>query len=149
MQQDILLEMIEQSRLNCSYTFKDINTENLYFRLNEKTASVGFIYRHIGETTHTLGRFLGFETDVQASTIGQTDTGKKYDMETSCMLFEQGYTKLQNLIKNTPDNNWLEEIETPFLGKISKTRLLSFILFHNSHHCGQIASAITKGSKTE
>lgn len=146
MQKDILLEMLEQNRFNCSYTFKDINTENVNFRLNEKTASVGFIYRHIGETTNTLGQFLGFEIDVQPTTIGQTDIGKKYDLETSHLLFEQGYARLKDIIKNTPDKDWLKEIDTPFLGKTSKTKLLSFILFHNSHHCGQIASAVVKGS---
>lgn len=145
MQKDILFEMLEQSRFNCSYTIKDINTENVNFRLNDKTASVGFIYRHIGETTNTLGQFLGFETDVKTITVGQTDTGKKYDLETSHLLFEQGYTKLKDIINNTSDKDWLEEIDTPFLGKTSKTKLLSFILFHNSHHCGQIASAIVKG----
>ena len=145
MQIRILLEILEQNRFNSSVTFKAINNDNVNFRLNEKTASVGFIYRHIGETINTLGKDLGFETNVEDSTMGKTDTGKKYDMETSAKFVEQGYNQIENVIKNSADKDWLEEIETTLFGKISKIRLLSIILFHISHHCGQMASAIVKG----
>lgn len=149
MQTKVLLEILQQNRFNSSVTFKEINTKNVNFRLNEKTASAGFIYRHIGETINTLGQYLGFETNVEDTTMGKTDTGKKYDTETSAKLIEQGYNKLKNVIKNSSDKDWLEEIETPLFGKISKIRLLSIILFHISHHCGQIASAIVKGKTSD
>ncbi|MES2417074.1 MAG: DinB family protein [Bacteroidota bacterium] len=145
MQKEILLEILDQNQSNCAFTFKDINEENINFRLNENTASVGFIYRHIGETTNTLGRFLGMETDVMDTTMGQLDNGQRYDLEMSHKLMEQGYKMLAALIKNLPDEDWLEEVEASFFGKISRIRLFSIVLFHNSHHCGQIASAIVKG----
>lgn len=147
MQKNILFQMLEQSRMDCFRTFQNINIENAAFRLTEQTATVGFIYRHIGETTNLLGQFFGYKTDVEGTTIGQTDSGKQYDLETSHMLLEQGYITLEKLINETSDEDWLEEIETSWFGKISRIKLLSITLYHNSHHCGQTASAIVKGKK--
>lgn len=147
MQKEILLQMLEQNRIDCSHFCKNINAENVDFRLTEQTASVGFIYRHIGETTNLIGGFLGYETDVEGTTIGQKDTGTQYDLEVSRAYFENGYNTLEKLIVNTTDNEWLEEIDTAWFGKISRIKLLSILLFHNSHHCGQISSAVLKGKK--
>ena len=147
MQKDILPEILEQNKFTSSFALSKINSENVNFRLNEKTASVGFIYRHIGETTNTFGQFLGIKTDIVNTTLLQTDTGKTYDIETSRILVEQGYLMLEKLINETSDEDWLKKIETPFFGTISKIRLFAHILFHISHHCGQISSAIAKGKK--
>ncbi|MDX6188671.1 DinB family protein [Flavobacterium sp. Fl-318] len=146
MQKEMLLALLDQNRSNCYATFKNISAENIRFRLNEKTASVGFIYRHIGETALILGQSFGIETNVENTTIGQSDTGKEYDLQTSRALLEQGYKALEAVIENSSDKDWFEETEAPFLGTVSRIRLLSIILFHNSHHCGQIASAIVKGN---
>ncbi|MCD0470339.1 DinB family protein [Flavobacterium sp. JAS] len=147
MQKEILLQLVKQSRKDCSHFCKNINEENIDFRLTEQTASVGFIYRHIGETSNLIGQFFGYETEVEGTTINQKDTGKKYDLKISRMYFENGYNTLEKLVKNTSDNEWLEEIETPWFGKISRIKLLSVLLFHNSHHCGQISSTLLKGRK--
>lgn len=147
MQKEILRQMVKQSRMDCFRTLKDIHTDNADFRLTEQTASVGFIYRHIGETTNLIGQFFGYKTDVEGTTIGQTDTGKDYDLETSRMLFEEGYSTLEKLVNETSDNEWLEKVDTSWFGTLSRINLFAITLFHNSHHCGQIASAIVKGNK--
>jgi hypothetical protein len=147
MQKDILNTILEQSKMDCSRIFKDINSNNIEFRLTEKTASVGFIHRHIGELTNLIAQFFGYKTNVEGTTLNQIDTGKHYDKEESRILFEQGYNTLKKIIDETTLNEWLEEIETTWFGKISRIKLFSLILFHNSHHCGQIASAIVKGQK--
>lgn len=147
MQKEILLHMVEQSRMDCAKTFKDINTDNADFRLTEQTASAGFIYRHIGEATNLMGQFFGYQTDVEGTTMGQDDTGKEYDLETSRKLFEEGYTTLEKLVNETSDDEWHEKIDTSWFGEISRIDLLAIILIHSSHHCGQIASAIVKGKK--
>lgn len=149
MTKDMLLQLLEQSRMDCFRILQDIHTENASYRLTEQTASAGFIYRHIGETTNVIGQFFGYETDVEGTTIGQTDSGTLYDLETSRMLFEQGYATLEKLVNETSDQDWLEEIDTPWFGTLSRIKLLSITLFHNSHHCGQIASAVVKGKKFE
>ena len=77
--------------------------------------------------------------------MGQTDTGKEYDLKTSRTLIETGYGMLKKLIEETPDSDWLAQIDTPFFGKISKARLFSHILYHNSHHGGQISMSLEKG----
>ena len=56
--QNILREILEQNLKTCSYTFNEIKEENLSYRLNNKTATVGFIYRHIGEIMLLYGNFL-------------------------------------------------------------------------------------------
>jgi uncharacterized damage-inducible protein DinB len=147
MQKEILLRMLEQNRMECSGNIKNINPENAAFRLTQQTASVGFIYRHIGETANLLGHFFGYETEVAGTTLGQTDSGKEYDLDTSRTLFEQGYATLEKLVHDTPDEEWLGIIDTAWFGSVSRIRLFAITLFHNSHHCGQIASAIVKGKK--
>lgn len=147
MQKEVLLQMVKQSRMDCFRILKDIHTDNADFRLTEQTASVGFIYRHIGETTNLIGQFFGYKTDVEGTTIGQTDTGKDYDLETSRMLFEEGYSTLEKLVNETSDNEWLEKVATSWFGTLSRINLFAITLFHNSHHCGQIASAIVKRNK--
>lgn len=147
MQKQILLQMVEQNRKDCFKVLKDINADNADFRLTEQTASVGFIYRHIGESTNLMAQFFGYKTDVEGTTMGQTDTGKDYDLETSRILVEEGYTTLESLVNETSDKEWLEKVDTSWFGKLSRINLLAITLNHNSHHCGQIASAIVKGKK--
>lgn len=147
MQKQILLQMVEQSRMDCFRILKDINADNADFRLTEQTASVGFIYRHIGEATNLMAQFFGYKTDVEGTTMGQTDPGKDYDIETSRMLVEEGYATLEKLVDETSDNEWLEKVDTSWFGKLSRINLFAITLYHNSHHCGQIASAIVKGKK--
>lgn len=145
MQKEILLQMLEQNQKDCSYFCKNINAKNIDLRLTEQTASVGFIYRHIAETTNLIGQFFGYETMVEGTTIGQEDTGKQYDLETSRLLFQQGYSTFEKLVNETSDKEWLEDVETTWFGAISRIKLFSLTLFHNSHHCGQISSTIAKG----
>lgn len=147
MQKKILEQILEQNHKDCSYFCKNINSENIDFRLTKQTASIGFIYRHIGETTNLIGQFFGHETIVEGATIGQSDTGKQFDLNTSRMLFDQGYNTLEKLVNETSDKEWLEEVETTWFGKISRIKLFTILLNHNSHHCGQISSAILKGKK--
>ncbi len=147
MQKEILFQLLEQNRKDCSHFCKNINAENSLYRLTEQTASVGFIYRHIGETTNLIGQFFGFTTDVEGTTIGQKDTKNQYNLDTSRMLFENGYNTLEKLVTNTSEKDWLEEIDTAWFGQVSRIKLFSILLFHNSHHCGQISSAILKGKK--
>lgn len=146
MQREVLQQLLEQSKSDCSRILDRINEENIKYRLTRKTASAGFIYRHIGETTHVISTFLGCPTDVKATTLGQNDTGLDYDLETSNRLFQTGYATLEKQVVGTSEQQWLEEIDTPFFGRLSRIRLFTIILLHNAQHCGQIASALAKGS---
>lgn len=149
MQKEVLLEMLAQNKVTCSYAFNSITDANLGHRLNEQSASVGFIYRHIGETMNLFGLFFGVHTEVQNTTMGQEDLGQHFDLTASQRLIEQGYEMLKRLIEDTSDGAWLETIETPFFGKVTRARLFSHVLFHNSHHAGQLALALSKGQARE
>lgn len=145
MQKELLAEMLVQNQLTNSFAFEKITNENLHKRLNEQVASVGFIYRHIGETMNLFGYFFGIPSEVPNTTMGQQDTDQDFDLETSQIYVAKGYEMLKKLVEETTDEDWLTQIDTPFFGKVSKVRLFSHVLFHNSHHAGQISLTLSKG----
>ncbi len=147
MQTDMLLQMLAQNQMTCGAAFHQITAENATTRLNAAAASAGFIYRHVGETMHLFGFFFGLPTWVQNTTMGYLDTGQGQNLEESRLLIEEGYAQLQALVKNTPEPSWLEPVDTPFFGTVSRVRLFSHILFHNAHHAGQIALTLSKAEK--
>ncbi|HRH43964.1 MAG TPA: DinB family protein [Pyrinomonadaceae bacterium] len=147
MQKEILQNILTQNQMTCSFTFNKLTAENAAFRLTEQSASAGFYYRHVGEIIYLLATFLGVSTDVQNTTMGETDTGQGKDIDASKKLIEKGFAMLEKLIEETPESDWLETIETPFFGTISRIRLFSHILFHNSNHTGQISLILAKGRK--
>jgi uncharacterized damage-inducible protein DinB len=53
---------------------------------------------------------------------------------------------LQDLAENSPEEDWLKPVDTPFFGTVSRARLFAHVLFHNSHHAGQISMTLAKGS---
>lgn len=145
MTKNILKDLIAQNRKTCDFTFKEITQENSTLKLNEDTASVGFIYRHIGEIMHLLAQFFGIPTKIENTTMGVTDTGKVYNKEDSEQLVEDGYKKLNDLVEDLSEKEWMESIETPFFGNISRIKLLGHILYHNTYHCGQITLTLKRG----
>lgn len=145
MTKDILKDLIEQNRTTCDFTYNAITQENSALKLNEDTASVGFIYRHLGEILHLLLQFLGVPTEVQNTTMGQTDNGKVYDRAESQKLVDEGYQKLYGLLGTLSEEEWTEQIDTPFFGQISRAKLLGHILYHNTYHCGQITLTLKRG----
>ena len=147
MQKDVLLEIVKQNQFTSHFSFEKVSEENANLRLNDKTASIGFIYRHIGETMSLFGQFFGIPTDVKNTTIGQTDTGEHYDVSYSKELIERGFQMLRDLVEASTEEDWLKPVDTPFFGTVSRARLFAHVLFHNSHHAGQISLTLSKGSR--
>ena len=145
MQKDILLEMVKQNQHTSDFSFDRVTEENANLRLNDRTASIGFIYRHIGEMLNLFGQFFGIPTDVKNTTMGQIDTGQHYDISQSRELIERGYKRLQDLVENTSEEDWLKPVDTPFFGTVSRVRLFAHALFHTSNHAGQISLTLSKG----
>jgi uncharacterized damage-inducible protein DinB len=147
MQKEVLLEILKQNEFTSHFSLDRISEENASLRLNDKAASIGFIYRHIGETMKLFGQFFGIPTDVINTTMGQTDDGQVFDVEYSRELISRGYGMLRNLVENSADDDWLKTVDTPFFGTVTRIRLFVHVLFHNSHHAGQISMTLAKGSK--
>ncbi len=137
--------MLVQNMTTNSYALDRVTNQNKKYKLNVETASIGFIYRHIGETMNLFGYFLGIPSDIQNTTMGQQDTGQDFEIETSKLYIDIGYKMLENLIENSKDEDWLLTTDTPFFGTVSRMRLFSHILFHNSHHAGQVSLTLSKG----
>jgi uncharacterized damage-inducible protein DinB len=142
---EIFRDLLQQNILSCSFSLNMVNSENLSKSLNENTSSVGFIYRHIGETMLMFGYFFGKPSEVQNTTLGKQDEGQGNNFEESRKLIADGFKMLEEIIETTPTSGWSDIIETPFFGAVSKARLFSHILYHNSYHSGQIALAIKRG----
>jgi uncharacterized damage-inducible protein DinB len=147
MQKEILLEILRQNQFTSHFSLDRVSEENAALKLNDKTASIGFIYRHIGETMNLFGQFFGIPTDVVNTTIGQTDNGQVFDVAHSRQLIARGYGVLKHLVEDRADEYWLEPVDTPFFGTVSRIRLFVHVLFHNSHHAGQISMTLAKGGK--
>ena len=118
MQKEILLEILRQNQFTSHFSFDRVSEENASLRLNDKTASIGFIYRHIGETMNLFGQFFGISTDVLNTTIGLPDNGQVFDVEHSRQLISRGYGALKDLVENSADEDWLEPVDTPFLVRL-------------------------------
>jgi uncharacterized damage-inducible protein DinB len=146
MQKQIFLDFLLQNQTTCGTVFNKISSTNAHYRLNDQTASAGFIFRHIGETLNMFGYFFGMQTDVQNTTMGKTDGGQGKDVEESRRLVEKGYQMLKTIVENTQDRAWQDLIETPFFGTVSRARLFAHALFHNSYHAGQIGLTLKKAS---
>jgi uncharacterized damage-inducible protein DinB len=146
MEKEFLRNILEQNKLTSSFSFNRVSNENAGFRLNKQAASIGFIFRHIGETMNLFTTFLGQTTDVQNTTMGRTDTGQGKNVEESRQLVNQGFNILEQIIETTREEDWLCMIDTQFFGKVTRLRLFSHILFHDSHHAGQISLTLSKGS---
>ncbi len=144
-QKELLRQMLFQNMTTNSYALDRVTNENKGYKLNSETASIGFIYRHIGETMNLFGYFLGVPSNIQNTTMGQQDIGQDYEIETSKLYIDIGYKMLENLIDTSKDEDWSLTIDTPFFGTVSRMRLFSHILFHNSHHAGQISLTLSRG----
>jgi len=142
---EIFRDLLAQNILSCSFSLNMVNSENISKSLNDNTSSVGFIYRHIGETMLMFGYFFDKLSEVQNTTLGKKDEGQGNDFEESRKLIDEGFKMLEEIIETTPASEWSDIIETPFFGAVSKVRLFSHILYHNSYHSGQIALAIRRG----
>ncbi len=147
MQRQILLEILNQNEFTSRFSLSRVSEENSSLRLNQETASIGFIYRHIGETMNLFAALLGVETDVKNTTIGQTDTGQDIDVEFSRELISRGYGALKELVESSSDEDWLRPVDTPFFGTVTRVRLFVHALFHTSNHAGQISLTLARGSK--
>ena len=143
---NLLQEMLDQNKLTCSFAFDKVTQENSTWRLNPKTASIGFIYRHVGETMNLFGHFFGVPSSIPNTTMGRNDEGTIYEVSESKSFMLKGFDMLENLIHTYPESEWNQVIETPFFGTVTKTRLFSHILFHNAHHAGQIALTLSRGA---
>ena len=145
MQKEVLLEILKQNQFTNHFSLDRVRQENASLRLNANAASIGFIFRHIGETMNLFAQFFGIPTDVKNTTIGQTDNGQEFNVDYSRELVSRGYGVLEDLVENSADDDWLKPVDTPFFGTVTRIRLFVHVLFHNSHHAGQIAMTLAKG----
>ena len=136
--------LIEQNRHTCSFALDKVSPENLYWKLNDEAASIGFILRHLGEAQLLLGTFLGEGTEVSNTTMGFSDTGQGADLEASRGLVEAGYGMLLRLAAERDPQWWMGTTQTPFFGEIERIRMLGHILNHNAHHTGQISLILAR-----
>ena len=74
------------------------------------------------------------------------DEGQGTDTEESKSLIDSGFRLLESILESTPDEKWLEPVDTPFFGTVPRVRVFSHVMFHNSYHLGQIGLTLRKGA---
>jgi hypothetical protein len=129
MQKEILLEIVKQNQFTSHFSFDRANEENTSLRLNDKTASIGFIFRHIGETMHLFGQFFGIPTDVVNTTMGQTDNGQVFDVADSRELISRGYEMLRGLVETARMKTGSNRSILPFLVRLRESDCLPMSSF--------------------
>ena len=115
---EIFRDLLAQNILSCSFSLNLVSNENISKSLNKNTSSVGFIYRHIGETMLMFGYFFGKPSEVQNTTLGKQDEGQGNDFEESKKLIDEGFKMLEEIIETTPNSGWSDIVETPFFGPV-------------------------------
>ncbi|MBO2012959.1 DinB family protein [Hymenobacter negativus] len=146
MQKALLLDLLAQNEMTSGSVFHQVDCTNATWRLTAEAASAGFLLRHVGETINRFGLFLGQPTPIVNTTMGYSDNGQGRDVEASRALVAEGFAMLRRCIDSTPDAAWQEAVPTPFFGPVTRFRLFAHVLFHNSHHAGQIALTLKRGN---
>jgi len=90
------------------------------------------------------GNFFGIPSRIQNTTMGQQDEGQGKNLKESKELIKNGFKMLHQIIETTEEESWRDLIDTPFFGKVSKSKLFSHILFHNTYHAGQIGLTLKR-----
>jgi hypothetical protein len=146
MQKDVLLEIVKQNQYTSSFSFDRITEQNSSLRLNDRTASVGFIYRHIGETINLFSQFLGVPTDVINTTMGEFGTGQHFDIGYSRELIERGYKVLEELVETARTRTCWSQL-TLLFGTVSKVRLFAHGPFSHLKSCRTDSSDVSERKK--
>jgi uncharacterized damage-inducible protein DinB len=74
------------------------------------------------------------------------DEGQGVNIDESRMLVDSGFRLLESIIESSSEDSWLDNVDTPFFGTVSRVRVFSHIMFHNSYHLGQIGLSLRKGA---
>ena len=118
MEQVLFSDLLIQNQTRCQIAFNEITDQNKGYRVNEQAASVGFIYRHVGETMTMFGYFFGVPPAVQNTTMGTMDEGQGENLDECRKLVDAGYALLQRIVDNRPGAAWPDPVETPFWYRI-------------------------------
>lgn len=145
--QDILLQLVAQSKAQVTKAASKLNEENRFFRMSDDSATAIFLLHHIGEALHALGKMLlGADSVVEPHTLFVADTGQITNIEQAKAMINSGFELITAAITNLGDDAqvWQEVSETLF-GKINKVQAVGYVLHHNNYHLGQATLAMKKG----
>ena len=90
-------------------------------RLNPETASLGFLMLHIVESQLSLAKlFFEVAVDYQPTmAYAAVDEGQEIPLDLIQKTLDDGRKIIQEMIENTPENQWEEITETRF-GSLSR-----------------------------
>lgn len=144
---DILLALLDQYILSNSFALNQLKPENGSLKLNDQSASAGFMLRHMAETTDLFGFFPGLPPRFGNTTMGASDTGQGREVEESHEMLRLSLEKLREYLLTASDGELQQDIDTPFFGTVSRLRLIGHVLFHNSYHSGQIGLTLRRAEE--
>lgn len=142
----MMLKMWKMGRSRLDSQLQQIRDEDLLKRLHDKSASAGWLLRHIAEVELMFAKNV-FERDlkVKAKTIGSIakDRGQFNKLSPLLDLIQRAEQELGEAIKTTTD--WDETVTTAEFGTVTKSEALARIMTHTAYHAGQLALALKYG----
>ena len=141
-----LLGLWNNSQKSLNSAANKLTAENIRFKLNPNTASLGFLMLHISETQLSLAKlFFGLDLNFNPTlAYSDPDDGREISGEVVRENLIQGGRVVAEIIENLKEEDWAEIIETRF-GKLSRFDALLFIISHSSYHLGQAILTLKKG----
>ena len=127
-------------------TLEKLTDEHLRFKLNDTTASLGFLMLHIGESQMSLANiFYGAVPDFKATySYAATDDGKEIPLALIRKTLTESGEVVLEAIEKFSDAQWAETVDTRF-GALSRFDALAFIINHSAYHHGQAVLTLKRG----
>ena len=135
---DLLLRLwhISQQRLRAA--LDKVTPENARYRPTPRTASAGFIFRHVAETQLLLAKLLlGTEAELALFTRRANDEGRVIPLEDIRDLMQLSAEKVSQRISETEEEYWTELLENQF-GIPDRIGAVAFLIHHSMYHTGRL-----------
>ncbi|MEX1193052.1 MAG: DinB family protein [Brumimicrobium sp.] len=132
----------KEARTRFSNQMENLSEADMSKTLGEKSNSIGFLMRHIGDVELLFAKnvFGNKDVKVKAETvIDGEDTGKWTDADELLQYIKDSYSQLLATLENVSEDEWEEEVETKEFGKKSKAEAFARVVSHTAYHAGQIA----------
>lgn len=137
---EILLSLWIESRTRFTNILTQIKEEDLSKRLENKTNSIGFLIRHIGDVELLFAKNVFGDSSVKViakTVIDKADSGEWTDLRALKAYTSESFERLKAIVQQQNDEDWESAISTQEFG--TKAEAFGRIVSHTAYHAGQMA----------
>lgn len=139
---EILLSLWIESRTRFTNILTQIKEEDLSKRLENKTNSIGFLIRHIGDVELLFAKNVFGDSSVKViakTVIDKADSGEWTDLRALKAYTSESFERLKAIVQQQNDEDWESAISTQEFGTKTKAEAFGRIVSHTAYHAGQMA----------